>query len=91
MLKCAVSVPKLAIAVQVSVRNITTTTASAVPHLAAAALSLAARWLQQWRKCLYSLFAGYRKEYSGQQVASIFNCNATPAFYFFNLNFRPKR
>jgi hypothetical protein len=52
MLKCVVSVLKLARAVQMSVINITTTTANAVLHLAAAALSPAVRWLEQWRKLL---------------------------------------
>ena len=59
MLRCAVSVLKLAIAVPVSARNITATTANAALHLAAVALSRAAKWLRQWRKLTSAIFPGY--------------------------------
>jgi hypothetical protein len=60
MLKCAVSVPKLAIAVQVSVKNTTTITVSAVLHPAVVALIPVVKWLRQWRKFTCLLFADYK-------------------------------
>nr|WP_248277187.1 hypothetical protein [Brasilonema octagenarum] len=44
------SVPKLAIAVRLSVRSTIATTVNAVLHLAAVVLIPAVRWLGQWRK-----------------------------------------
>lgn len=54
MLSCAAFVPKLAIAALLSARNTTATTASAALSPVVAVQILAARWLRQWRKSLYS-------------------------------------
>ncbi|KYC37184.1 hypothetical protein WA1_47015 [Scytonema hofmannii PCC 7110] len=50
MLKCVRSVLKLAIAVRLSVRSMTTTTANAALHPAAVAPNPVVKWLEQWHK-----------------------------------------
>ncbi len=57
MLRCAVSVPKLAIAAPVNVKNTIANTVNAVLHLAVAVPILVAKWLQLWHKYLLLLTA----------------------------------
>lgn len=49
MVKCAVSVLKLAIAVLLSARNTIMTTVNAALRPAVVVLRLVVRWLQQWQ------------------------------------------